>query len=94
MSDNNTTSSNNNTTFGVIPAAGFVIKSAMDFKAPFSVFITSVSATRAIEVSSDGVGYDITSVLSETTSTLTAGIDYRWGTIRVTGAPGDKWGTL
>ena len=94
MSDNNTTSSNNNTTFGVIPAEGFIVKSAMSLIPPYTVYLTSVAGNRAIEFSSDAVSYAASDSQNTATNTITAGVDYKVRTIRVTGTPGDKWGTL
>lgn len=94
MSDNNSTSSNNNVSFGVIPDGGIALKPAYGLKAPFSVYVTSTSGTREIAVSSDGVGFVVPENSAESETTLTVGIDYNVRTIRITGNPGDKFGTL
>ena len=94
MSDNNTTSSNNNTTFGVIPPAGFVEKSAMSFKIPFTISLSSADAGRKIELSTDGINYFTPTYDATATGLISVGIFSPIRSIKVTGASGDKWGTL
>lgn len=94
MSDNNTTSSNNNTTFGVIPAGGVLVKSAMGFKVPFTISLTSTSGGRLIELSTDGVNYFTPTYDATVTNLINVAIKAPIRCFRLTGAANDPWGTL
>lgn len=78
----------------VLSAGGVDIKSGLDLNIPATLYITSVDAGRKIEVSADGQGWEIPTVVSTTATTLTYGIDYPIRAWRITGAAGDTFGAL
>lgn len=94
MSDNNTTSSNNNVTFGALPVGGFVTKSAMSFKVPFTITLDSADAGRKIELSTDGVNFFLPTYDVTTASMLNVGIFAPIRCFKLTGAVSDPWNTL
>lgn len=85
---------NSNTKFGLIPAAGFDVKTGLDFNIPAVLSLTSVNAGRKIELSTDGINFFQPTYDQTIASMINVALLAPILSFRVTGTVGDQWSLI